>query len=171
MAANKIFQAMSFKIDHCVPSDAPAVAEAYISTYERMPRHIATFAGIPRDRQISNFTKKFEAGIESQNHPTATQEKHYLKATDPVTGELVAFATWIYLPQGYKAEEDPDATVTEIPEGANEALVRDLGPLAGNIRGEHEGRKGPHWCKYPWYIIDLAKLFTSLECRNFHESI
>jgi len=138
---------MSLKLSHCVPSDASAFAKSFLDTYECMPRHKATFGAIPRERQLESLTKSFQTGIVSQDHPTVTQENHYLKVTDPVTSELVAFAIWTYLPQGYKLEEDSFVNVKEVPEGANEALLRDVAGMTGVLRGEHEGRKGPHWCK------------------------
>lgn len=45
-------------------------------------------------------------------------------------------------------EEDGFANVKEVPEGANEKLMKDFGRMTGELRGEHEGRKGPHWCKF-----------------------
>lgn len=93
------------------------------------------------------FREKFAKGMESQAHPATAQQNHYLKVTDPATGELMAFAIWQYLPQGYKMEEDPSAKVTEVPEGANEVFLRDFAKMTGKLRGEHEGRKEAHWRK------------------------
>ena len=132
----------------CVPSDAPEFVEAFVSAFETAPRHQVTYGGIPRDRQIKMFTEKFAKDIESQAHPTATQQKYYLKVSDPDTGALMAFAIWVYLPHGYKREEDWFVNVTEAPEGANERFMRDFARVTGDVRGRHEGRKGSHWCKY-----------------------
>ena len=74
-------------------------------------------------------------------------ETHYLKVVDPATNEMIAFAIWLYLPHGYRLEEDPLANGEEVPEGANVKLVRDFGQMTGKLRVEHEGRKGPHWRK------------------------
>lgn len=38
--------------------------------------------------------------------------------------------------------------MNEVPEGANERLMKDFGKLTAELRSEHEGRKGPHWCKF-----------------------
>ncbi len=138
---------MSLLISHCVPSDAPGYAEAFLSTYERMPRHIVTMGSISRERQLAILTASFRTGIQSHDHPTPNKEYHCLRVTDPVTNEIVAFAIWIYWPNGYKMEEDSFANVQEVPEGANEKLMRDFGRMTGELRGDHEGRKGPHWCK------------------------
>ena len=131
----------------CVPSDAPAFAEVFVSAFETSPRHKVTYGSIPRDQQVSMFTEKFAKGIESQAHPTATQQRHCIKVSDPTSGELMAFAVWEYLPQGYKREEDWGANITMVPEGANERFTKDFAQMTGNVRGRHEGRKGPHWCE------------------------
>ena len=139
---------MPLELSHCVLADAPAFAESFTSTYERQPRHIAFYGGIPRDRQVEIYTKYFRDGIKLQDQPTPTQETHYLKVTDTATGELAAYAIWIFLPQGYKIEEDPYADTSHIPEGANERLIRDFGKWTGEMRGAHKGRQGPHWRKH-----------------------
>lgn len=139
---------MALILDHCIPSDAPELAEAYISTFERQPRHQVTYGGIPRPRQLTIFTKEFESGIASQNSPTPTKESHWLKVTDTASGEIMAYAIWDRLPHGYKMEEDAFASVKKVPEGANERFMRDFARMTGELRGGHEGRRGPHWCEY-----------------------
>ncbi|KAL6718774.1 hypothetical protein ACLMJK_003008 [Lecanora helva] len=131
----------------CTPSDAPACAEAYIAAFSPSPRHKVTYGNIPHSDQIQLFTKKFGKDIELHTLATPTQEKYYLKVVDPTTGELMAFAIWVYLPDGYRAEEDWFANVEEVPVGANERFLRDFAGMTGWVRGEHEGRKRgkAHW--------------------------
>lgn len=138
---------MSLTLSHCVPSDAQEYASVFLDTYKHSPRHELTFGAIPRERQLEMGTKDFRAGIESQDHPTPSQETHYLKVTDSATNEMVAFAIWLYLPQGYKFEEDSFANPEKVPEGANEKLMRHIGKEVGRMRGEHEGRRREHWGK------------------------
>lgn len=141
------FTAMSLVMKQCVPSDAPGFAEAFISAYERRPRHIVSMGSVSRERQLAIFTAAFRDSIESQEHPTPNQETHCLIVTDPDTNEIVAFAIWIHLPNGYRKDEDTLALVHDVPEGANEKLMREVSRMTTELRGDHEGRKGPHWSK------------------------
>lgn len=136
---------MSLVVKHCDPSDAPGFAETFISAYERMPRHIVSMGSVSRERQLAMFTAAFRSSIESQEHPTPTQETHCLIVTSSDTNEIVAFAIWIHLPNGYRKDEDSLALVHDVPEGANEKLMREVSRMTTELRGEHEGRKGPHW--------------------------
>lgn len=138
---------MSLIISHCVPADALGYAEAFLSTFERMPRNMVLMGSVSRERQLAIHTTGFRTSIQSQEHPTSNKETHCLKITDLALNEIVAFAIWYHWPNGYKMEEDSLANVKEVPEGFNEKLMRDFGRMTGKLRGDHEGRKGPHWCR------------------------
>lgn len=145
---------MSLTLSHCAPTDAPAFASAFVSTYERMPRHQASYGRIPRSRQLALFTKAFNDSISLS--PTPPQERHFLKVTDCATNELVAFAIWDWLPDGYK-DEDPFAIVGGVPEGADERCIRDFGKLTGEARGSGERGVVGHWCEFLflWFFFFL----------------
>lgn len=157
---------MSLTISHCVPADAPGYAEAFLATYERMPRNIVLMGSVSRERQLVIFTTGFRSSIESQEHPTSDKETHCLKVTDPAINEIVAFAIWVYWPNGYKIEQDSLANVKEVPEGFNEKLMRDFGSMTGTLRGDHEGRKGPHWCRSPLARISRYTAVSGSDKRN-----
>ena len=80
--------------------------------------------------------------------PTEWREVHYLKVVDDVTGEIVAYAIWIFMPRGYSVERDPQAHATDLPDGANVEVAMEFKRLIGVVRGEDEGRRRPHWCTY-----------------------
>ena len=60
----------------------------------------------------------------SHDHEDEKERKYYLKVTDTATSEIAAYAVWIFLPNGYKPENDPNANFSPLPEGGNNALWR-----------------------------------------------
>lgn len=88
----------------------------------------------------------FREGMTSPKHYQYPQEKHYLKVTDTATNAIAAYGVWIYLPQGYHAEEDDEVIVHPLPKGSNEDLMREFCRMTGVLRSEHPGRKEAHWC-------------------------
>ncbi len=88
--------------------------------------------------------------------------------TDDATGEIAACGVWVYLPEGYCAEDDDEVALTgPLPEGANEELMGEFGRMTGKIRGEHAGRKEGHWCEcfYVFLSKSMRDLCTSLADR------
>ena len=150
---------MPLTVSHCTPSDAAALGEAVVATYESQPRHIVTFGNVPRPRQVSIFTDYFSEIIASQDHPTPTKENHMLKVTDSsdAEGEIMSYAIWTWLPKGYIFEEDSFADVKEVPEGANVRMMKEFGILTGELRAKHEGRRGPHWSKSFFLLLLFCK--------------
>ncbi len=138
---------MSLNINRCVPEDARELAEAYLATYRPSPRFHATYHRVPKETLLKMFEEDFRKAIELQDQPIATQEVYYLKVNDPSTNEIIAFAVWKYLPQGYRAEEDSDIQVKDQPEGTDEPLLRHAYSGTGKLRSEHPGRHEAHWCK------------------------
>ena len=57
-------------------------------------------------------------------HEDEKGKKYYLKVTNTATSEIAAYAVWIFLPNGYKPENDPNANFSPLPEGGNNALWR-----------------------------------------------
>ena len=60
----------------------------------------------------------------SHYHEDEKEKKYYLKVTDTATSEIAAYAVWIFLPNGYKPENDPNAYFSPLPGGGNNALWR-----------------------------------------------
>ena len=136
---------MSLKLSHCVPEDAPELAEAYIATYKPVSaRYQATYGKVPRDTMLKIWEEDIRKGLECESQPSPTQEAHYLKVTDPSSGEIMAYAIWKYLPQGYRTEDDPQVQAESVP-GANETLMREFCRMIREIRNEHPGRREAHW--------------------------
>ena len=138
---------MSLKVNHCVPEDARELAEVYLATFRSSSRFHATYHRIPDETLLEVFEEDFRKEIELLDQPTASQETHLLKVNDPSTNDIIAFAIWKYLPQGYRAEEDSDIQINEQPEGTDEPLLRRVYRMTGELRSEHSGRHEAHWCK------------------------
>ena len=138
---------MSLNVNHCVPEDARELAETCLATYRSGSRFHATYYRVPEEELLKVSEEKFRKEIELQDQPNATQEVHYLKVNDPSTNQIIAFAIWKYLPQGYRAEEDSDIQISKPPEGTDEALLRHMYSMTGKLRSEHSGRHEAHWCK------------------------
>ena len=60
----------------------------------------------------------------SHYHEDEKERKYYLKVTDTATSEIAAYAVWIFLPNGYKPENDHNANFSPLPGGGNDALWR-----------------------------------------------
>lgn len=138
---------MALVLGRCVPSDAQELAEAYLATFGGHPRHTTAYGGMPYSHQIAHYKAYFASEIAAQETPTPTRETHFLKVTDSTTGEIMSYGIWIWLPKGYFRDEDPQVNSREVPEGMNAELVDEFSRRTGEMRGAHEGRKGPHWCK------------------------
>ena len=138
---------MSFNVDRCVPEDARELSEALLETYKPGARFQATYHRVPEETLLKVFEEDFRKEIELQDQPNATPEVHYLKVNDPSTNEIIAFAVWKYLPQGYRVEQDSQIEGQGLPEGINETLHRHMCRMTGKLRSEHPGRHEAHWCK------------------------
>ena len=135
-------------LSHATTNDAPELAEVYMSAFEHPPLRRTMYKGVPRSAMVKRQEASFAKVIEAQQNPSPTQETHFLKVADPDTYEIMALVIWIYLPQGYDAEEDVQKINSNIPDGANERLWRDFGVKTGELRSEHPGRHEGHWRKY-----------------------
>ena len=137
---------MSLKLDHCVLEDVPELAKAYMATFERMPRYQVTYGKVPPNTMLKIWEADFRKTLESQCQPRPTQEVHCQKVTDSSNGEIMAYAIWQYLPQGYRPEDDSQVQAKLVPD-ANETLQDDFCLMTGQIRSEHPGRLEAHWRK------------------------
>lgn len=141
---------MSLTLSPCVPTDAPELARASLAIWSPIPRNRVTFAHVPPAALLQMYEKDFRDGMTSshQKQYRLPQQKHHLKVTDDATGEIAAYAVWVYLPEGYCAEDDGEAVLTgSLPEGTNGELMADFGRMTGTMRGEHAGRREAHWCE------------------------
>ena len=63
------------------------------------------------------------------------------------------------------AEEDRFTEVKEegeeggMPEGVNGAMMKDFAGMTRRLRGEHEGRKGAHWCEFLGFFFFPSFIF------------
>lgn len=101
------------------------------------------------------YEKTFHDGMTVQKQYNLPQQKHYLKVTDDATGEIAACGVWVYLPEGYCADDDEEVVTGPLPTGANEELMRDFCRMTGAMRGEHAGRHEAHWCEWAFLNISL----------------
>ena len=139
---------MTLTLSHCVLADAPELARIHYAVYSRPPLNRAIYRDSNPADVIAKYEKNFSAGIEEQDHPTSSREVHYLKITDDAIDEIISYIIWIYLPDGYDPKKDPQAHAEGMPSGANMDIAKESKRLIGHIRGEHEGRRGPHLCKW-----------------------
>ena len=153
---------MPLTVGHCVPEDAGELAAVYLATYGHLSRFHATYHRVPLKNLLKTFDDDIRKGIEMQNHPTPTQEVHYLKVTDPETHAIIAFAIWKYLPCGYRVDEDGQAQVKAVlDDGTNEQLLHDFCRMTGDLRSAHPGRHEAHWCTYVRFSITFFPLTKS----------
>lgn len=139
---------MSLAVNYCTPDDASELAELSQCAFESAPRFKVMYGKVPRATLVSKSEEGYGKDITSLGQRFAPQQKHCLKVLEPGTGEIMAFAIWAWLPNGYKAEEDSQIQLSDqgLPEGANVALIRDLFEMTGELRSEHPGRSEAHWC-------------------------
>ena len=108
------------------------------------------------------YEQSFFEGITAQENHTFSHERHYIKITDTAANEIISYAIWEELSDGYKPEEDFQAVFHPLPEGANEEMARDFCAMTARFRGEGERSKEGHWCKSIFSeIISRVKFFFS----------
>ena len=153
---------MGFEIRPCVLSDAPSLAQVHYEVFSKPPIYRVIYAAIEPAEVLAKYEKGFYEGLESQSNssPSSTRTVEYVKAIDSVSGDIAAYAVWVLLPQGYDPAEDPQATVTGLPEGCNEAVALKFKLVIAVNRQEHDGRRGPH------YLIALLGTHPLYERRG-----
>ena len=75
-------------------------------------------------KAATNKKKAPKEQTSPDHHEDEKGMKCYLKVTDTATSEIAAYAVWIFLPNGYKPENDSTANFSPLPEGGNNALWR-----------------------------------------------
>ena len=140
---------MSLTLSPCTHSDAASLAAVVVEAFGPAPRSKVMYRKVPLETQLQVQKQGLVQQISSQNDPNAPWQKHVLKVTDSASGDVMAFAIWCWLPNGYKPEEDSQTQLSEkgFPEGVNEAVIKDFWRKTGELRGQHVGRSKEHWCE------------------------
>ena len=97
---------MPLTLSHCLPADAPELGRVLLAIWSSSPRGQVAWGNVPDSERIKRYEKNIYEGMTVQKQCKLPQEKHYLKVTDDATGEIAAYAVWIYLPEGYCAEDE-----------------------------------------------------------------
>ena len=128
----------SLHLSLCIPSDASELAKAHNAAFMLTPLYAAVMGNCPIELRQQASETSFREGIKAatnngiahkeQTSPNYSEDekakKYYLKVTNAATSEIAAYAVWIFLPNGYKPENDPNANFSPLPEGCNNALWR-----------------------------------------------
>lgn len=97
---------MPLTLSPCLPTDAPELARASAAIWLPTPGNKVAWAKVPESEMIKKYEKSFHDGMTVQNQCKLPQQKHYLKVTDDPTGDIAAYALWLYLPEGYCVEDE-----------------------------------------------------------------
>ena len=97
---------MSLTLSYCLATDAPELGLAYQATWSIIPRNKVCWSKVPESEMIKKYEKYFHDGMTIQKQCRLPQQRHHLKVTDDATGEIAAYAIWIYLPEGYCIEDE-----------------------------------------------------------------
>lgn len=143
-------------ISPCTPSDAPELARAQHTIFQS-PIYRTIYAAVPLEAQLAKFSQTIATGLAEQTHPTRGREVSWLKCVHPATDEIVAYVNWIYMPSGYRGEDDHQAQVTDLPDGTNAPVIEEFYRVARLMRAEHPGRRGPH------YLLSLLGTLPTFE--------
>ncbi|KAL8827337.1 MAG: hypothetical protein Q9191_003247 [Dirinaria sp. TL-2023a] len=149
---------MDLPLSHCIPSDAPELARIHHAVFSS-PIYRVMYEHAKPEAVVEKYEKFFTDGILEQANRTDCREVHYLKITNPGTGEIMAYIVWVFLPNGYYAAEDSQTSVEGFPDGSNIPVLHEFKRVIKVVRGEDKGRKGPHFCaasKLVKWIFDRA---------------
>ena len=118
----------SLHLSLCIPSDAPDLARAHLAAFMPTPLHTAVMGKCSTELLQQRAETGFRDGImaaaaietipltqnSSHHRDDEKGERYYLKVTDTATSDIAAYAVWIFLPNGYRPENDPDATFSPL---------------------------------------------------------
>ena len=136
---------MNFLLSHCEASDAPELARVHYAIFSHSLIYRVMYSNANPNTIIEKYERFFVNGINEQAKPTMSREVHYLKITDAATDKIIAYVTWIFIPNGYDAAKDPQTSVDRLPAGSNLPVAHEFKRVIGKVRGEDEERKGPHF--------------------------
>ena len=97
---------MPLTLSHSLPADAPELGRLSLAIWSSSSRGKVAWGKVPDSARIKQYEKNIYDGMTVRKQCKLPQEKHYLKVTDDATGEIVAHAIWVYLPEGYCAEDE-----------------------------------------------------------------
>ena len=97
---------MPLTLSRCLPPDAPELGRVSAAIWLPTPANKVAWAKVPESEMIKKYEKGFHDGMTVQKQCKLPQQKHYLKVTDDATGDIAAYAVWIYLPEGYCVEDE-----------------------------------------------------------------
>ena len=137
---------MIIQISHCISKDAPEIARIHHEVFSKPPIYQTIYSGADPTAVLHKFEKRFSAEIEEQSQTPSIREKHFLKATNDA-GDFMAYITWNLLPNGYGFAHIPDTGNSDFPPGCNTALAQEFARILKVVTTEHEGRRGPHYCR------------------------
>ena len=88
---------------------------------EPLPQRTETAFGEGIRAATKNQTAPTEQ-TSSHGHEDEKGKKNHLKVTDTATSEIVAYAVWIFLPNGYGPGNELNANLMPLSEGGRIAL-------------------------------------------------
>ena len=155
----------SLRLTSCVPSDAAELARTHLAAFRPSPLHAALWGDCPVELLQQRYETGFCDGIiaataakkettmqqqESSHHRDDEKEekeiKYCLKVIDTATNDIAAYAVWVFLPNGYRIENDPGAHYSPLPEGSNDALCRQACEAIGRLgMSDARRREEGHW--------------------------
>ncbi|KAG8525751.1 uncharacterized protein KY384_000511 [Bacidia gigantensis] len=132
-------------IAHCVPEDAKELALAHHTIFSRGPVYHTIYAGVDQAIVIKTYEKRVSNLITEQTSLDPDREVHFLKIVGDGSDEIMAYIIWIYMPHGYDHAKDPQESTADFPADSNMPVVEDFKQMLRVVRGDDEGRKGPHF--------------------------
>lgn len=97
---------MPLTLSPCLPTDAPELARVSAAIWLPTPGNKVAWAKVPESVMIKKYEKGLHDGMTVQKQCKLPQQRHYLKVTDDATGDIAAYALWLYLPEGYCVEDE-----------------------------------------------------------------
>ena len=152
---------MAYTIEKCIPSDGEALARVHLATSVTAPRHKVTYGACSEADLLSMWMHEAQSSS-GKRDPDFPQEKHYLKAVDPTSNEIAAYAVWTYLPNGYNYLEDSELFQRDVkyPSGANITILEEFSDKIVGLRRKHAKGMRPLWSTYD--MIPLIRARCSL---------
>jgi hypothetical protein len=140
---------MSFQLSTASPSDAPAFANIYTSSFHDSPISLRMF---PRSQEFQKWWT--ESNLSEISRPNGT---HFLKVTDTDSGTIVGYATWSG-PMEDTTEQGADYSEAAWPIDAERKLCENFFGQLAKKRQAWMGKRR-HWCMFLLYYNNLISGF------------
>lgn len=128
----------------CTMTDIPALAAVKHASFTA-PRTKIMYRDVTTEDKYKLLEESLRREFASPKDSAHPQSVNFLCVFDTTTADIISYATWIYLPNGYLASEDADTQHPWLPPGINAKLVRDFDRMTAELRSAHPGRKEAHW--------------------------